>query len=126
MVEEIVEAHAQTVVEQIALQSEVELAGRLPLNLVVAHIGELRADGVVVVAHGGEAGASGIVGDAVVATDVESSVEAQIVHSHILGEPVLVGHHPSQLHAGEEGPLHAEEAQGIGIGTKAAVGLAQQ
>ena len=81
LVEEVVELHAQAVVQQIALQSDVELLGRLPLDLIVTDVGELGTDGVGVVANGSVAGAGGIVADAVVTADVEASIHAQVVNA---------------------------------------------
>ena len=126
LVDEVVEADAQTVVQQVALKSDVELMGGLPLNLVVTDVGQLKANGRVVVLHGGVAGAGSIVGDVVVAADVVAGIQAQVVDACMLGEPLLVGEHPTQLKAGEDSPLHAEETQTVGILAKAAVRLGQQ
>ena len=126
LVEEIVERETHAVVQQIGLQTEVELVGRLPLNLVVTDVGQLHTHGLVVELHGVEAGAGGIVRDIVVAADVEAGVQTQIVDADGLGEPVLIGHHPSELQAGEERPLHAEESQSAGILAETAVSLGHE
>ena len=124
--QEVVEAQSHTVVEQVSLQSEVQFLGILPLNLVVTDVGQLRTDGTCVVAHGGIAGTSGIVRDTVVTADVVTGIQSQVVDGMGLGEPALVGHHPTHLHTGEDSPLHPEEAQSVCIFTETAVGLAEQ
>ena len=59
--QEVVEAQAHAVVQQVCLQTEVQLLGFLPLNLVVTDISQLGTDGTGIVAHGGVAGTGGIV-----------------------------------------------------------------
>ena len=126
LVVEIVEGEAQAVVEQITLQTDIQLAGVLPLNLIVTDVGQLDAHGSSVVLHRSVAGADSIVGDSVIATNVVAGIQAQIVNACMLGEPILVGEHPSQLETGEQSPLHAEEAQTISIIAETAVGLGSQ
>ena len=68
---------------------------------------------------GDEVGARGGVVDVVVARDVEAHVQAQVVDALDTGQPLLVGHDPSCLDAGEEAPDGAEELEAVGILAKA-------
>ena len=124
--EEVVELHTQTVVQQIALQTDVELLGAFPLNLVITHIGELCTDGSGIIADRGIAGTRCIIADTVVTAHVEAGIQAKIVDKACLGEPAFVGHHPAQLNAGEQSPFYAKQFQSVGILTETAVCLAHQ
>ena len=125
-VDEVVGTQTQTVVEEVGLQTDIQFRRGLPLDLLVTHIGELHTDLAVVVAHGIERGAGGVVADAVVTAHVEADIQAQVVDGRVLREPVLVAHHPAQLHAGEYGPLHTGQFHTtVGIAAETAVRLSQ-
>ena len=126
VVDIVVHIHAQTVLEEMGLQTDIVFRGGLPLDLLVTHIGELHTDLRIVVAHGVERGAGSIVADAVVTAHIETCVQTEVVDTGILREPLLVSQHPAQLHTGEDGPLGAEGLHAaLGIGTETAVSLCQ-
>ena len=125
-VDVIVEVNAHTIVQQVALEADVKLLAGFPFNLVVTDIGELQTRGDVIETHGGEAGTCGIVANVVIATHVKATLQAEIVDTGMFGEPLLIGHHPSKLDAGEDSPLHTSEAQASRILAKSAVCLCRQ
>ena len=123
VVDVVVEVHTQTVVEPIGFQTDINLAGLLPLNLVVTNVVELSGCRAVEILYRVERCTGSIVADVIVAADVESGTKQQIVDGCRLGEPLFIGDSPSGLDAGEYAPLHSSEAQSVGILTKAAVAL---
>ena len=125
--DEVVGIKAQTVVQEVGLQTDIELRRGLPLNLLITYIGELCTNLLIVVANSIERSACCIVADVVITTHIEARIQAQVVDTSILGEPILVREHPAQLHAGEDGPFHASQLHAtLGIGTETTVGLSKQ
>ena len=125
--DEVVGIKAQTVVQEVGLQTDIELRRGLPLNLLITYIGELCTNLLIVVTYGSERCTCSIVADVVITTHIEACIQAQVVDTSILGEPILVREHPSQLHAGEDGPFHASQFHtAVGIRAKTAVGLSKQ
>ena len=51
VVDIIVDIHAQAVVQEVGLQADIELMSSLPLDFLVAHIGQLDTDFSIVVAN---------------------------------------------------------------------------
>ena len=124
--DEVVGTQTQTVVEEVGLQTDIQFRRGLPLDLLVTHIGELHTNLAVVVAHGIKRGAGSVVADAVITAHVEADIQAQVVDGRVFREPVLVAHHPAQLHAGEYGPFHTGQLHTtIGIAAETAVRLSQ-
>ena len=102
--------NAQTVVEQIALEANVHLLSRLPLDLIVTDIGQLHTHSIVIVLYCHETGTSCIVGNIIITADIKTNIHTQVVNNTTLREPILVSQHPSQLYAREYGPFYAEES----------------
>ena len=125
--DKVIEVDAETIVEQVCLETEVELRCRLPLYLVITDVCQLHADGIAVVAHCIERSASSIVVDVIIATHVETGVDAEIIDGICLGEPCLIAHHPSELKAWEHSPAYSEDIKSaVGILTETAICLCEE
>ena len=104
----VVEIHRQTVVQHIGKQSEVPFRGRLPLNVLIAYRRHLHTNSLIIISHGREIGMRGIVRNVIVTADIKSGIQSQIIHSHVLREPVFAAYQPTSLHAWEHRPACAE------------------
>ena len=95
VVVEVVEVDSYAVVQQCCFQADVELAGLLPGDALVADVVKDGGGGAPEVLADTEGGACSVVVDVVVAADVIAGLQQQVVDALGLREPSLVADHPS-------------------------------
>ena len=118
-----VERHGPTVGEKACVEAETPCAGGLPLETVVAYVGDYLPVAYVVEVFRGEVGAIGIEGYLVVTCNVEACANLEQVEEFDVAHPFFRRHEPCSCHRGEEAPSHTADFGSAG-GVVAKTGVA--